>query len=178
MLKTSAKRIESADIIKSLDHFLGSMVIIQNAASLSDRQLQDFAKILEKDDNSLLIVFTDTEERFEKLFTRVPVLGESFTAAFEGHLVTARDLVDTAKEYLYYQNALMTKEAEGVCYEFARKLLAAKEGFYRSDIREYAAKALHYAEHTGLFGLFSTALDDDGYLHVAEKFFTKAGDRL
>lgn len=175
MLKTSAKRIENANIVDSLDHFLGSMVIIQNAAMLSDAQLKDFSKVLEKDDNSLLIVFTDTEEHFEKMFSRVPELSDSFTAAFEGHRVTARDLVNTAKEFLYYKDALMTRDAEGVCYEYARELLAERKGFYRSEIREYARKALHYAEHNGLFGMFSSAVDDDGFLHVTDKFFKKAG---
>ena len=177
MLKTSAKRIENANIIESLDHFLGSMVIIQNAASLSDNQLRDFSKVLEKDDNSLLIVFTDTEENFEKMFERVPELSDSFTAAYEGHRVTARDLVNAAKEFLYYQDALMTRDAEGVCYEYARKLIAERKGFYRSSIREYAGRALRYAEHNGLFGMFSGSVDEDGFLHVTEKFFKKAGER-
>ena len=176
MLKTSAERFENANLVQSFDFFLGNMVIIEDAAALSDSQLRDFSRVLEKDDLSCLIALTDTEEHFAKMFSRVPEIAGSFTAAFEGRPVMARDLVNTAKEYLLHQGAKMDPEAQSICFEYARKLLKEGKGFYRSRIRDYAQKALDLATRGGLRSLFSGAEDEDGFTRVSARFFTKAGE--
>ena len=174
MLKINSDRIGNANIVNSIDRFLGSMVVVEQAASLSDQQLRDFAKILDRDDRSLLVVFTDTKDDIIEMFRRVPELSESFTAVFEGKILNARDLVNTAKEYLYSQGAKFAKEADPVVYEKARELLGAKQGYYKSDMREYAEKALGQAEKSGFLGLSGGKVDRDGYLVVTEKHLRKA----
>ena len=176
MLKTSAERFENANLVQSFDFFLGNMIIIEDASVLSDSQLRDFSRILEKDDLSCLIALTDTEERFAKMFARVPEIAGSFTAAFEGRPVMARDLVNTAKEYLLKQGARMDREAQSICYEYARNLLKEGQGFYRSRIRDYAAKALDLATRGGLRTLFSGAEEEDGLLRVSARYFIKASE--
>ena len=176
MLKASAERFENANIVQSFDFFLGNMVIIEDAGALSDSQLRDFSRVLEKDDLSCLIALTDTREHFEKMFLRVPEIANSFTAAFEGKPVMARDLVNTAKEYLLHQGARMDREAQSICYEYARKLLKEGQGFYRSRIRDYAKKALDLASKGGIRGLFSGAEEDDGLTRITARFFIKAGE--
>ena len=176
MLKASAERFENANIVQSFDFFLGNMVIIEDAGALSDSQLRDFSRVLEKDDLSCLIALTDTIEHFEKMFLRVPEIANSFTAAFEGKPVMARDLVNTAKEYLLHQGARMDREAQSICYEYARKLLKEGQGFYRSRIRDYAKKALDLASKGGIRGLFSGAEEDDGLTRITARFFIKAGE--
>ena len=177
LLKISAEKIGSAGIVNSLDRFLGNMVIVEQAASLSDSQLREFAKVLEKDDRSLLVAFTDSRNDMIRMFERVPALADSFTAVYEGKKYNARDLVNTAKEYLFAQEAKVTREAEGVLYEYARFLLSEKKGFYKNDIRRYAEEALSYADKGGLFRLSSGKIDDDGYLIITEKHFKKAEGR-
>ncbi|MBR6406644.1 MAG: hypothetical protein IKS18_10715 [Lachnospiraceae bacterium] len=174
MLKINSDRIGNANIVNSIDRFLGSMVVVEQAGSLSDEQLRDFAKILDKDDRSLLVVFTDTRNDVIEMFKRIPELAESFTAVFEGRILNARDLVNTAKEYLYSQGAKFSREADSVVYEKARELLGAKKGYYKSDMREYAEKALGVAEKGGFLGLSGGKVDRDGYLVVTEKHLRKA----
>lgn len=173
-VRIDASNLSGIRIIDALDQFLGKSVIIQNASLLSDSQLSDFYKILEKDDPSLLVVFTDTAKKIAEIFRRNPLLTKSFSAAFEGKHVTVADLVNTAKEYLAEKTALMTTEGEAVATEYAEKLLAEKGGSYRASMREYTAKALHIAEHGGPFGLLGGYTDDEGYLYVTEKNFRKA----
>ena len=174
MLKINSDRIGNANIINSFDRFLGSMVVVEQAASLSDQQLRDFAKILDRDDRSLLVVFTDTRDDVIEMFRRIPELAESFTAVFEGKILNARDLVNTAKEYLYSQGAKFSREADPVVYEKARELLGAKQGYYKSEMREYAEKALAQAEKGGFLGLSGGKVDRDGYLIVSDKHLRKA----
>lgn len=173
-VRIDASNLSGIRIIDALDQFLGKSVIIQNASLLSDSQLSDFYKILEKDDPSLLVVFTDTAKKIAEIFRRNPLLTKSFSAAFEGKHVTVADLVNTAKEYLAEKTALMTTEGEAVATQYAEKLLAEKGGSYRASMREYTAKALHIAEHGGPFGLLGGYTDDEGYLYVTEKNFRKA----
>lgn len=174
MLKISSDKIGGASIVNSLDHFLGNMVVVEQAASLSDDQLSDFAKVLDRDDRSLLLVFTDSKDDMIEMFRRVPQLAESFTAVFEGKNLTPRDLVNTVKEYLHEQDAKMTREAQNIVTEHAKRILAEKKGFYKNNMRQFAEKALDYADKGGFLGLSAGKCDDEGFLIVAEKHFRKA----
>ena len=174
MLKISSEKIGGASIVNSLDHFLGNMVVVEQAASLSDDQLAEFAKVLDRDDRSLLLVFTDSKDDMVEMFRRVPQLAESFTAVFEGKNLSARDLVNTVKEYLHEQDAKMTKEAQNIVQEHAKRILAEKKGFYKNDMRQFAEKALDYADKGGFLGLAAGKCDEEGFLIVAEKHFRKA----
>ena len=173
MLKISSEKIGGASIVNSLDRFLGNMVIVEQAGSLSDAQLMEFAKVLDRDDRSLLIAFTDSKDDMIEMFRRVPKLAESFTAVFEGKKFNAKDLVNTAKEYLFNEKARMTEEAEKLVYEKARRLLSEKTGFYKNSIREYAELALIKADR-GFLGLGRGKCDREGYTIVDAKHFRKA----
>ncbi len=174
MLKISSDKIGGASIVNSLDHFLGNMVVVEQAASLSDDQLAEFAKVLDRDDRSLLLVFTDSKDDMIEMFRRVPQLADSFTAVFEGKDLTPRDLVNTVKEYLHDQDAKMTREAQDIVTDHAKQILGEKKGFYKNNMRQFAEKALAYADKGGFLGLSAGKCDDEGYLIVAEKHFRKA----
>ena len=161
-------------IANSLDHFLGNVIIIENAADLSDAQLGDFAKILDRDDRSLLCVFTDTKRRVSELLKRVPALLESFTAVFEGRDYTPRELVSVAADYLLSQDARLSQDAEMFVLGEAQKILVEKRGAYARYIEDLAALALEKAEKGGFLGFGSGKLDRDDRLIVDEKHFRRA----
>ncbi|MBO7364571.1 MAG: hypothetical protein J6U26_04485, partial [Lachnospiraceae bacterium] len=173
MLKLRAERIGNANIVQSLDRFLGNMVIVEHASALTDEQLQDFAKVLDKDDRSLLIAFTDTEPHLEELFLRVPELANSFTAVYEGKMLTVEDLISEVKEFLFHNDALLTEDGEAYVAAFAQRTMTEGKGFYKSTMRKLAAKALRAAERGGFLGLSMGKVDEDGYLLVSEKYFRR-----
>ena len=174
MLKISAEKIGSANIINSLDRFLNNMVIVEGAGKLTDQQLEDFSKVLNKDDRALLIVFTDTKEELVKMFEREPALKDSFTAVFEGKRFTASDLMQDAKTYLYTEDAKLTEDGEEYLSNFITNLLAEGTGFYRTNVKSLIKDALEISEKGGFLGLFMGKVDEDGFLHVSAKHLKKA----
>jgi len=174
MLKISAQKIGNANIINSLDKFLGNMVIVEKAGSLSEKQLTDFSKVLDKDDRSLLVAFIDSKKELQKMLLTVPSLQHSFTAVFEGKCFEPEDLVQLAKEWLYNEDARMSQDAENACYDYASALLEVHYGSYRSEIIAYAERALRYGEKGGFLRLSAGKVDDDGFLILTEKHFRKA----
>ncbi len=176
MLRISAEKMMGADIINSLDRFLGNMVIVEQAGSLSDEQLRAFAKILEKDDRSLLLAFTDSKRDMIDMLKRVPELQNSFTAVYEAKEYRVADLVAIVKQYLHHLDAKMTGDGEAEAILYARKVLASESGFYRSRMREYADKAYSLAVHGGFLGISVGKVDYDGMLCVQGKHFRKAGE--
>ena len=171
MLKIAAEKIGDASIVNSLDRFLGNMVIVQHASVLQDRQLKEFAKILDKDDRSLLVAFTDRRNAIADVLRRAPELFDSFTAVFEGRTYTARDLVDVAKEYLLKEEAKLSRDAQAVVFEEARRLLQEQTGYYRNKIRAFVKSALDRADSGGFLGLGGGRFDKNGYLIITAKHF-------
>ena len=166
-----ASRIGSASIVSSLDHFLGKMTIIEEVGQLSDAQLNEFTKIMDKDDRSLLIAFTDTKENIIKLFERAPRLASCFTAVFDGRRYTAGDLRDIAKEHLNQEDARLTRDAELIVLKKAEELIEAKAGSYQHDIIEFVDKAMDRAEHGGFLGMGAGKISSDGVLLIDAKHF-------
>ena len=171
MLKIAAEKIGDASIINSLDRFLGNMVIVQHASVLQDRQLREFAKILDKDDRSLLVAFTDRRSAIADVLRRAPELFDSFTAVFEGRTYTARDLVEVAKEYLLKEDAKLSRDAQAVVFEEARRILQEQTGYYRNKIRAFVKTALDRADSGGFLGLGGGRFDKNGYLIITAKHF-------
>ncbi len=174
MLKINAAKIGAASIIHSFDRFLGAMVIVEKAASLSDDQLREFAKVLDKDDRSLLVAFSDTRANVEQIFRRVPELAESFTAVFSGIRYSPADLLKEAKRYLLSQEAKLTPEAEQMMLEKAQRVLKERDGFYVTKIRQYAEAGLAAAENGGFLGFGGGRMDkNDGLMWVDAKHLRK-----
>ena len=171
MLKIIAEKIGDASIVNSLDRFLGNMVIVQHPSILQDWQLREFAKILDKDDRSLLVAFTDRRSAIADVLRRVPELFDSFTAVFEGRTYTARDLVEIAKEYLLKEDAKLSRDAQVMVYDEARRLIQEHTGYYRNKIRAFVNAALERADSGGFLGLGGGRFDKHGYLIITAKHF-------
>ena len=171
MLKIIAEKIGDASIVNSLDRFLGNMVIVQHPSILQDWQLREFAKILDKDDRSLLVAFTDRRSAIADVLRRVPELFDSFTAVFEGRTYTARDLVEIAKEYLLKEDAKLSRDAQVMVYDEARRLIQEHTGYYRNKIRAFVKAALERADSGGFLGLGGGRFDKNGYLIITAKHF-------
>ena len=174
MLKISAEKIGTASIINSLDRFLGNVVVVEHISLLSDEQLTEFAKVLDTDDMSLLVVFTDTKEGILNALKRVPQLERSFTAVYEGRDYTPDDLLEIAENYLRTEEARFSPEAEELVKEYAEELLSDKRGFYRNHILDYVGQALDFADMGGFLGFGAGKMDRDGTLIVDAKHFRKA----
>ena len=171
LLKISAEKIGGASIVSSMDRFLGNVVIVEHASLLSDDQLSEFAKMLDKDDMSLLIVFTDTKENVTGILKRVPDLANIFSAVYEGKKYTAEELVQAAEYYLKTEEARMTPEAEQIVRDYAESLLEEKAGFYRNRVIAFTSKALEAADRGGFLGFGAGKIDKNGILVIDAKHF-------
>ena len=171
LLKISAEKIGRASIVSSMDRFLGNVVIVEHVALLSDDQLREFAKMLDKDDMSLLTVFTDTKENVVGVLKRVPELAEIFSAVYEGKKYTAEELVHAAEYYLKTEEARLTPAAEQIVRDYAESLLEEKAGFYRNRVIAFTSKALEAADRGGFLGFGAGKIDKNGILVIDTKHF-------
>ena len=171
LLKISAEKIGKASIVSSLDRFLGNVVIVERVSLLSDEQLQEFAKVLDHDDMSLLTVFTDNRENIINVLKRVPALAGAFSAVYEGKKYTADDLILAAESYLRGEEARLSDAAEAVVRNYAEDILQEKRGFYRNRVIAYVGKALEAADKGGFLGFGAGRIDKNGILVVDAKHF-------
>lgn len=172
ILKIHSSKMEGANIVNSIDQFLGSMVIVEEAGSLTDAQLLDFSKVLDKDDRSLLVCFTDSKKRIYEMMERVPSLQKSFTAVFEAKDYGVDDLFRFAKAYCRESEARMTREAEEEVLRYAQRILTEQSGFYKNSIIDLMDDAIMIAERGGI--LKNGKIDKEGNLIITEKHIKKA----
>ena len=176
LLKITAEKIGAANIRDVLERFVGNMVIVEQAASLSPKQLQDFAELLKPDDHSLLVAFTDTRANVLGMLKKAPALRQSFTSVFEGRQYTSQDLYQSARLVAFRKGARMTESGEDYMQDFCDQLIEEQQGFYEAAIDELLEGAISEAEKGGFLGIGAGKRDREGYLLLSEKHFRKAGN--
>jgi len=174
VLKLNANNIANASIMNSMDRFLGNVVIVEYAGALSETQLSDFAKMLDHDDRSLLIVFIDSKKQIRSILNREPALADDFTGLYEARDYTARDLVNMMLDRLMTQDARLSAEGEMLALGVAQQCLREMRGSCLTFVEEFADRALAKAEKGGFLGLGSGKLDRENILIVDERHVKKA----
>ena len=174
IVKISATKLAGVNMKDVIDQFTGRKVIVEDVAYLTDDQVIDFTASLKEKQTACMVCFTDTLQRLVELSDRVPMVSTAFTGIFNGNTPTEAELLNAVKKYLDEQDAVLTPEAEGLFLSHIDREIAENGGGAREKIMHLAERSLHNAEHSGLFGMFTGHIDDDGFLHVALKHVKKA----
>ena len=174
VVKIHASRLKGIPIRDTIDQLIGRKIIVESASLLSNRQLEDFASILRGRKDELMVCFADTLENLVQIADRVPEIPGSFSAIFNGNAPDVKELVNIVKNYLDKKDALLQPDAEEEVRDYVKQFLTEYPFDARAAAGAFAKDALHAAEHSGMFGLFTGKIDDNGFLHVSLKHVKKA----
>ena len=82
VVKITGQKLNQKGLVKSIDKLLGKTILIEDAADMNERVINEFCKIIDPTDRSLLVVFIDTPASIRHLLIDYPQLAQVVTAQF------------------------------------------------------------------------------------------------
>ena len=74
VVKITGQKLNQKGLVKSIDKLLGKTILIEDAADMNERVINEFCKIIDPTDRSLLVVFIDTPASIRHLLIDYPQL--------------------------------------------------------------------------------------------------------
>ena len=76
VVKITGQKLNQKGLVKSIDKLLGKTILIEDAADMNERVINEFCKIIDPTDRSLLVVFIDTPASIRHLLIDYPQLAQ------------------------------------------------------------------------------------------------------
>lgn len=170
----TAMNQKEADIV--MENVAGGVLIIESAADMSEDTIQNFSKVLDETENTILVIIEDTKERMLKLLESDDSFRKKFTAKIDLPPYTNSDLVAFAKSYAVENDckidemgvlALYSRLAE---IQFETDMIPSL-----TDVKEMVDEAIENAGKKSLKNMIGTLIskryDDEHYMILKEKDF-------
>ena len=99
VVKITGQKLNQKGLVKSIDKLLGKTILIEDAADMNERVINEFCKIIDPTDRSLLVVFIDTPASIRHFLIDYPQLAQVVTAQFVRETYSVTELLEYARGY-------------------------------------------------------------------------------
>ena len=150
---------------------LGKTILIEDAADMNERGINEFCKIIDPTDRSLLVVFIDTPASIRHLLIDYPQLAQVVTAQFVRETYSVTELLEYARGYADREDSVFDKSGELALME-RLKVIAGNQERNKKRIDEMIVNnAIEKAEIKSMRKLFQSKYDKRGCLILRDKDF-------
>ena len=112
VVKITGQKLNQKGLVKSIDKLLGKTILIEDAADMNERVINEFCKIIDPTDRSLLVVFIDTPASIRHLLIDYPQLAQVVTAQFVRETYSVTELLEYARGYADREDSVFDKSGE------------------------------------------------------------------
>ena len=109
VVKITGQKLNQKGLVKSIDKLLGKTILIEDAADMNERVINEFCKIIDPTDRSLLVVFIDTPASIRHLLIDYPQLAQVVTAQFVRETYSVTELLEYARGYADREDSVFDK---------------------------------------------------------------------
>ena len=174
--RITGEAMNQKEVETVMENAAGGVLIIESAADMNKETVQNFSKILDETDNTILVIIEDTKERMLKLLESDNGFRNKFTAKIDLPPYTNTDLVAFAKSYAIENDckiddmgvlALYSRLAE---IQFETDMIPSL-----TDVKEMVDEAIQNASKKNFKNMIGTLIskryDDEHYMILKEKDF-------
>ena len=112
VVKITGQKLNQKGLVKSIDKLLGKTILIEDAADMNERVINEFCKIIDPTDRSLLVVFIDTPASIRHLLIDYSQLVQVVTAQFVRETYSVTELLEYARGYADREDSVFDKSGE------------------------------------------------------------------
>ena len=171
VVKITGQKLNQKGLVKSIDKLLGKTILIEDAADMNERVINEFCKIIDPTDRSLLVVFIDTPASIRHLLIDYPQLAQVVTAQFVRETYSVTELLEYARGYADREDSVFDKSGELALME-RLKVIAGNQERNKKRIAEMIVNnAIEKAEKKSMRKLFQSKYDKRGCLILRDKDF-------
>lgn len=171
VVKTTGQKLNQKGVVRSFDKLLGKTILIENAADMSDRVIDELCQVIEPNDRSLLVVFIDTPSSIRHLLLDHPALSSVITAQFVRENYSVTELLEYARGYADREDSVLDKSGELALMERLKVIAENQERNKKRIVEMIVNNAIEKAEKKSVRRLFQSKYDKQGCLILRDKDF-------
>ncbi len=171
VVKITGQKLNQKGLVKSIDRLLGKTILIENAADMNERIIDEFCKIIDPTDRSLLVVLIDTPASIHHLLLDHPQLAQTVTAQFVRETYSVSELLDYARDYADHEDSVLDKSGELALMERLKVISENQERNKKHIVEMIVNNAIEKAEKKSVRRLFQSKYDKKGCLILRDKDF-------
>lgn len=171
VVKITGQKLNQKGLVKSIDKLLGKTILIEDAADMNERVINEFCKIIDPTDRSLLVVFIDTPASIRHLLIDYPQLAQVVTAQFVRETYSVTELLEYARGYADREDGVFDKSGELALMERLKVIAGNQERNKKRIVEMIVNNAIEKAEKKSMRKLFQSKYDKRGCLILRDKDF-------
>lgn len=171
VVKITGQKLNQKGLVKSIDKLLGKTILIEDAADMNERVINEFCKIIDPTDRSLLVVFIDTPASIRHLLIDYPQLAQVVTAQFIRETYSVTELLEYARGYADREDSVFDKSGELALMERLKVIAGNQERNKKRIVEMIVNNAIEKAEKKSMRKLFQSKYDKRGCLILRDKDF-------
>lgn len=171
VVKITGQKLNHKGLVKSIDKLLGKTILIEDAADMNERVINEFCKIIDPTDRSLLVVFIDTPASIRHLLIDYPQLAQVVTAQFVRETYSVTELLEYARGYADREDSVFDKSGELALMERLKVIAGNQERNKKRIVEMIVNNAIEKAEKKSMRKLFQSKYDKRGCLILRDKDF-------
>lgn len=171
VVKITGQKLNQKGLVKSIDKLLGKTILIEDAADMNERVINEFCKIIDPTDRSLLVVFIDTPASIRHLLIDYPQLAQVVTAQFVSETYSVTELLEYARGYADREDSVFDKSGELALMERLKVIAGNQERNKKRIVEMIVNNAIEKTEKKSMRKLFQSKYDKRGCLILRDKDF-------
>lgn len=171
VVKITGQKLNQKGLVKSIDKLLGKTILIEDAADMNEHVINEFCKIIDPTDRSLLVVFIDTPASIRHLLIDYPQLAQVVTAQFVRETYSVTELLEYARGYADREDSVFDKSGELALMERLKVIAGNQERNKKRIVEMIVNNAIEKAEKKSMRKLFQSKYDKRGCLILRDKDF-------
>ena len=171
VVKITGQKLNQKGLVKSIDKLLGKTILIEDAADMNERVINEFCKIIDPTDRSLLVVFIDTPASIRHLLIDYPQLAQVVTAQFVRETYSVTELLEYARGYADREDSVFDKSGELALMERLKVIAGNQERNKKRIVEMIVNNAIEKAEKKSMRKLVQSKYDKRGCLILRDKDF-------
>ena len=171
VVKITGQKLNQKGLVKSIDKLLGKTILIEDAADMNERVINEFCKIIDPTDRSLLVVFIDTPASIRHLLIDYPQLAQVVTAQFVREPYSVTELLEYARGSADREDSVFDKSGELALMERLKVIAGNQERNKKRIVEMIVNNAIEKAEKKSMRKLFQSKYDKRGCLILRDKDF-------
>ena len=171
VVKITGQKLNQKGLVKSIDKLLGKTILIEDAADMNERVINEFCKIIDPTDRSLLVVFIDTPASIRHLLIDYPQLAQVVTAQCVRETYSVTELLEYARGYADREDSVFDKSGELALMKRLKVIAGNQERNKKRIVEMIVNNAIEKAEKKSMRKLFQSKYDKRGCLILRDKDF-------
>ncbi len=175
MAKITGQALNNKDMEKTFSKLSNGALIVEGAGELKETAIKSMVKLLEQEEQGIIVILEDTKINMNKLLDNYKVLHQNFNLRIDIEALDNNSLVLFAKKYALEREYAMDELGELALHTRISELQTSEHSVTTKEVKEIVDEAIHHAGRKNMSHFMDVLLgkryDDEDMIILREKDF-------